>query len=303
MSIGAGFWAPGIAAPHSRFYPAHSKFQSSSNLHVQKGTLLEENRIGSISRRIEERLTATQIDLHKWTAPELRQLVLECKPKVAVFDCDGTLWSGDSGSGFMTWSIDKGLISRSTIDWIDNRHRAYRAGKVSEEQICGEMVQIYAGLRDQELRDAAARYFKKYVSPRIFPEMAELVALLRESGVDLWAVSSTNRWVIAEGVRDFGIAEDHILAAEVRVADGLITHDIVDVPTGPGKAVALKRVGLAQPDAVFGNSVHDLAMLEMARCPFPINPSPALLDAAQKNGWGYFRPAAAEGQSAAVEGE
>jgi phosphoserine phosphatase len=203
----------------------------------------------------------------------------------------------------MTWSIEKGLISRSTIDWIDNRHRAYRAGKVSEEQICGEMVQIYAGLRDQELRDAAARYFKKYVRERIFPEMAELVALLRESGVDLWAVSSTNRWVIAEGVRDFGIAEDRILAAEVRVVDGLITHDIVDVPTGAGKAVALKRVGLAQPDAVFGNSIHDLAMLQMARCPFPVNPSPALLDAAAKNGWGYFRPAAAEGQPAAVEGE
>jgi len=34
------------------------------------------------------------------------------------------------------------------------------------------------------------------------------------------AVSSTNRWVIAEGVRDFGFPEEHILAAEVRVTDG-----------------------------------------------------------------------------------
>jgi phosphoserine phosphatase len=203
----------------------------------------------------------------------------------------------------MTWSIDKGLVSRSTSDWIDNRHRAYRSGKVSEEQICGEMVQIYAGLRDQELRDAAARYVKKFIHERIFQEMADLVAELRASGVDLWAVSSTNRWVIAEAVRDFGIPEDHILAAEVRVADGLITTDIVDVPTDAGKAVALKRVGLVQPDAVFGNSIHDLAMLQMARCPFPINPSPALLDAVAKRGWGYFRPASAEGQEAAVEGE
>jgi phosphoserine phosphatase len=203
----------------------------------------------------------------------------------------------------MTWSIDKGLVSRSTSDWIDNRHRAYRSGKVSEEQICGEMVQIYAGLRDQELRDAAARYVKKFIHERIFPEMADLVAELRASGVDLWAVSSTNRWVIAEAVRDFGIPEDHILAAEVRVADGLITTDIVDVPTDAGKAVALKRVGLVQPDAVFGNSIHDLAMLQRARCPFPINPSPALLDAVAKRGWGYFRPASAEGQEAAVEGE
>jgi phosphoserine phosphatase len=60
---------------------------------------------------------------------------------------------------------------------------------------------------------------------------------------------------------------------------------------------------LANPDAVFGNSVHDLAMLEMARCAYPVNPSPALLEEAARRGWGYFRPRAAEGLQAAVGGE
>ena len=203
----------------------------------------------------------------------------------------------------MAWSLEQGLVSRSTSDWIDTRHRAYRAGQVSEVEICGEMVQIYAGLRDQELRAAAARTSRNLCATASLPEMADLVAALRAAGVDLWAVSSTNRWVIAEGVRDFGIPEDHVLAAEVRVTDGLITSEIVDVPTDAGKAVALRRVGLPHPDAVFGNSIHDLAMLEMARRPFPVNPSPALLEAAAKNGWGYFRPAAAEGVEAAVTGE
>jgi phosphoserine phosphatase len=78
---------------------------------------------------------------------------------------------------------------------------------------------------------------------------------------------------------------------------------LVDVPTGPAKAVALRRVGLSQPDAVFGNSFHDLAMLEIARSAYPVNPSPTLIEAAKEHGWGYFRPAAAEGQSGAVAGE
>lgn len=248
-------------------------------------------------------MTSTQIEVPKWSAKEFEKQVLEVKPRVAVFDCDGTLWSGDSGYGFMVWSIEQGLVSRSTSDWIDNRHRAYRAGKVSELQICGEMVQIYAGLREQELQAAAAQYVREFVRGRVFAELAGLLKTLRQRGVELWAVSSTNKWVVAEGVRPFDIPEQRVLAAEVSTVGGVIGSQIVDVPTDEGKAAALARAGLPRPDAVFGNSVHDLAMLDIAGHAFPVNPSPALLEAAARRGWGYFRPAAAEGVEAAVEGE
>jgi phosphoserine phosphatase len=248
-------------------------------------------------------LTTMQIEIPRWTAQEFERLVLEKKPKFAVFDCDGTVWSGDSGYGFMLWTLEQGLVSRSTSDWIDTRYRAYLSGKVSELEICGEMVQIYAGLREQELRAAAAQYVKEFVLQRVFPEIASLLSALQRSGVELWAVSSTNRWVVAEGVRNFGIPEERVLAADVRVVNGVISSEIVSVPTDEGKAAALKQAGLPAPDAVFGNSIHDLAMLELARFPFPVNPSPALLEAAAKNGWGYFRPQSAEGVEAAVAGE
>jgi phosphoserine phosphatase len=244
-----------------------------------------------------------QIEIPRWTAQEFERLVLESKPKVAVFDCDGTLWSCDSGYGFMVWSLEQGLVSRSASDWIDTRYRGYLAGQVSELEMCGEMVQIYAGLREQELRAAAAQYVKEFVAQHVFPEMASLLAALGHAGVELWAVSSTNRWVVAEGVRAFGIPDERVLAVEVRVTDGVICSEIVAVPTDELKAEALRRVGLPAPDAVFGNSIHDLAMLELARQAFPVNPSPALMQAAAKHGWGYFRPQAAEGAEAAVGGE
>ena len=240
-------------------------------------------------------MTQTQIDIPRWTTPEFERLVFESKPKVAVFDCDGTLWGGDAGYGFMAWTLEKGLVSRSTSDWVDTRYRDYLAGNVNELDMCGEMVQIYAGLRERELREAAARYVRKFVQPRVFAEMVALVAALKKAGVEIWAVSSTNKWVVSEGVRNFGFAEERILAAEVRVTGGLITSEILDVPTDEGKAEALKRVGIPCPDAVFGNSIHDLAMLEMARNAFPVNPSAELLEAAAKKGWGYFLPETAEG--------
>jgi phosphoserine phosphatase len=243
------------------------------------------------------------MEISAWSAQEFKKLVFENRPRVAVFDCDGTLWSGDSGVGFMEWSIEQGLVSRSTADWIDTRHRAYQAGKVSELQICGEMVQIYAGLRDQEMRAAAARFVQEFVPPRHFSEMIALVAELREAGVEIWAVSSTNKWVVAEGVRALGIPEERVLAAEVAVTDGLVTTVLLDVPTDEGKASSLKRAGLERPDAVFGNSIHDLAMLEIARHAYPVNPSPALLEAAARKGWGYFAPREAAGRAKTVGGE
>ena len=248
-------------------------------------------------------MTPAEVEVTRWNAAELERLVFALQPKVAVFDCDGTIWGGDAGYGFMVWSIEQGLVSRTASDWIDTRHRLYMAGKLSEVAICGEMTQVYAGLREDELRQAAAEFIKGHVRHRVFPEIAQLIAGLRAQGVTLWAVSSTNKWVIAEGVREFGIPEERVLAAEVRVASGLLTADLLDVPTDEGKAASLRRVGLEQPDAVFGNSIHDLAMLEIARKAFPVNPSPALLEAARQRGWGYFRPATAEGAHTAVAGE
>lgn len=248
-------------------------------------------------------MSSTQLEVTRWTAQQLEQSVLRTAPRVAIFDCDGTLWGGDSGRGFMVWTIDQGLVSRSTTDWMDSRYRAYLAGNVSELQICGDMVQMYAGLHEEELRSAASRYFNEHVRSRIFAEVATLVAALREANVELWAVSSTNKWVISEGVRDFGIPENRVLAAEVKISRGIITSELVDVPTGPAKAAALARVGLPHPDAVFGNSLHDLAMLEIASHPYPINPSLGLLEECAKRGWGFFRPREVVEAPAAVAGE
>ena len=228
----------------------------------------------------------------RYNLEEFRRAVLASAPHTAVFDCDGTLWNGDAGLGFMSWSMEAGLLSRNASDWIDARHRLYRQDKVSELEICGEMVQVYAGLRDDELRRAAARYFAQQVESQIFPEMQALVADLHAAGAEIWAVSSTNNWVIEEGVRGLGIAPERVLAAAVHVHDGLITSDLVRVPTDEGKAEALRRAGLPHPDAVFGNSIHDAAMLAIARHPFPVNPTPALAEIAAQRGWTVFYPAA-----------
>jgi phosphoserine phosphatase len=213
------------------------------------------------------------------------------KPRTAVFDFDGTLWPGDAGSGFMHWSIETGLLSPGAAEHILNRHASYHRGEVDEISICGEMTQIYSGLQEAAVRQSAATYFQQHVEPRFFKEMVALVHELQADGVEVWAVSSTNNWMIEEGVRDMHIPFNRVLAASVAIQNGHVTETLLDVPSDEGKAEALRRVGLTHPDAVFGNSVHDLAMLRMARMPFPVNPTAALAEESTKLGWPVYYPA------------
>jgi len=231
------------------------------------------------------------IGIARLTTPELRQQVLALNPKVAVFDCDGTLWSGDAGSHFMNWSMERGLLSRDLTEWIADRHRSYRRGEVSELIICGEMVQVYRSLRLEEMRAAAAEFFRTHIEKNIFPEMLSLVTELQQSGTEIWAVSSTNEWVIEEGVKRFNIPADHVLAAAVHIRDGIVTGDLRDIPTDEGKVASLKRIGVTAPDAVFGNSIHDAAMLAIARKAFPVNPSDALVEESLHRHWPVYFPA------------
>ncbi|SFS15724.1 Phosphoserine phosphatase [Granulicella pectinivorans] len=229
--------------------------------------------------------------MHVFETEDFHAAVHALAPRVAVFDCDGTLWSGDAGSTFMHWTVNSGLVSPEAAAWLRGRYAGYNAGTVDELAICGEMVQVFAGIRDGAMRQAAEAFFAEVIERNIFPEMKQLVDELHAKDVEIWAVSSTCDWVIEEGVRRFGIPPERVLAARVKVVDGLVTDELIDVPTDEGKVASLKRMGITAPDAVFGNSVHDAAMLAIARCAFPVNPTTALMERSEREGWSVYFPA------------
>jgi phosphoserine phosphatase len=216
--------------------------------------------------------------------------VLALRPRVAVFDCDGTLWSGDSGADFFYWELERGLIPPEVAQWATARYQDYKAGNVGEDTMCGEMVTINAGSSLESLQEAAEEFFSSVVEPRIFPEMLRLTRELDSIGCQVWAVSSTNDWVVREGVKRFGIPRRRVLAACVDIEDGQITDRIIRVPSGPGKATAIAEVVKKPVDVCFGNSIHDVAMLEVARHPFAVNPNPDLEKISEEKGWQIYWP-------------
>lgn len=224
------------------------------------------------------------------SAERFIQSVLDKEPAIAVFDCDGTLWEGNSGELFFDWEMERGLVSPQVAAALRDRYALYRQGGVSEDDMCGEMVTMHQGLSVAEIERAVEDFFPALIAPGIFPEMLALTLALKKSGCEVWAISSTNDWVVRYGVREFGIDDDRVIAACVYTNDGHVTDRLIRVPSGEGKAIAVREIIRRVPDAVFGNSRWDQAMLELARHAYAINPNPDLEEVARERGWNIYKP-------------
>jgi len=222
---------------------------------------------------------------------EFLDSILRLEPRVAAFDCDGTLWAGDAGERFFDWELREGdIVSRALDRPLRERYAAYKRGEVDETTMCGEMVTMHRGVSELKMMDAAARFFDQFFVAQIFSEMRDLVRRLRQNGCDVWAVSSSNEWVIRAGMKHFGIPENRILAANVELDDGLVTDRLIRVPSGSGKSEALREAVQKEVDAAFGNSRWDTEMLQMAKHAFAVNPNPDLESTAREQGWRVYFP-------------
>jgi HAD superfamily phosphoserine phosphatase-like hydrolase len=219
--------------------------------------------------------------------------IVHLEPKVAAFDCDGTLWSGDVGERFFDWELRSGeVVSPALEQPMRDRHAAYRRGEVDETTMCGEMVTMHRGIEESKLMAAAGWFFDQYFVEQIFPEMLELVRRLQENGCEVWAVSSSNEWLIRAAMRHVNIPESRVLAGKVELDGGVATDRLIRVPSGPGKPAALREVARKEIDTAFGNSRWDAEMLAIAKCPVAVNPNPDLESLARERAWLIYFPEA-----------
>lgn len=224
------------------------------------------------------------------TQSEFIESILRLSPRFAAFDCDGTMWSSDAGETFFDWEIRRGLVTAEVGRSMRERYTDYKAGKVSEHDMCGEMVSVHRGLSEAAVMEAATDFMTHSFPGRIFPEMRELVLELTKQGCEIWAVSSSNEWVIRAGLKPLGISPERIIATKAVIEDGVVTDRLVRIPAAAGKAEALREIARKDVDAAFGNSRFDTEMLAMAKHAFAINPNPDLEATARQRGWNVYFP-------------
>lgn len=200
--------------------------------------------------------------------PDFQKAITEAisdpmRDKIACFDGDGTLWSYDIGEAFFRFLIAGRLLKG--VDYQRPLYEEYEE-RVQRNRTDGyaSIVAMMAGLQEKDVIQWAEQI--AYVWPSYRKEMISLVQGLKSCGFDVWVVSASNKWVVIPAVRRFGIDENHVIAIESEVKDGILTDKVIEpIPCEKGKVEAIKQRIRRQPLLACGDSMGDYEMLCYAK--------------------------------------
>jgi HAD superfamily hydrolase (TIGR01490 family) len=216
--------------------------------------------------------------------------------RLALFDLDHTLLSGDSDTLWCDFLVRQGLLDAG----FDTRNRqmaaAYTAGSVTPAIYCNFYASTLAGHGEAYWQPLRERFLQEEIRPRIPADARALLQQHRESGHTLVLTTATNRVVSALTAADLEV--DHYLATEVEMIDGLFTgrtQGVLNMRTGKVERLRAWLQQQQQPESVLKqasfhtDSINDLPLLSVVRRPVVVDPDPRLESAARRKGWPVLR--------------
>ena len=213
--------------------------------------------------------------------------------RLALFDLDHTLLTGDSDVLWCEFLMDHGVLDRAEFQpRNDDMARRYREGSVSAEEFCAFYVATLAGRTLHEWRPWRERFLHEIVAPQIPASARELVESHRARGDRVVMTTATNRVLTELTAQHLHI--DDLLATEVEIVDGRCTGRTTGVLNmREGKVTRLHAwlgaQGLAPEaiaDAVFySDSINDLPLLLKVAEPVVVDPDAQLRAHALTAGW------------------
>ena len=214
-------------------------------------------------------------------------------PRLALFDLDHTLLSGDSDVLWCEFLMNEGLLDRAEFGPLNaDMARRYREASVGAHDFCNFYVATLAGRTLAEWRPVCRRFLDEVVAPRIPPSAHALVESRRACGDRLVMTTATNRVLTEMTAQHLRIAD--LLATEVEVVDGVCTGRTSGVLNMHyGKVVRLQTwlaeqslpAGLLAEAVFYSDSSNDLPLLEAVAEPVIIDPDPSLRRHADLAGW------------------
>ena len=211
--------------------------------------------------------------------------------RLALFDLDNTLLTGDSDYEWGQFLVDRGVLDRDTYE-AQNRtyYEQYVAGTLDIHEYLGFALRPLAAHAPAELEKWHAEFMQLRILPMITPAAR---ALVKRHAAELCAiVTATNSFITAPIAREFGVP--HLVATEPEKRDGRFTGRVSGTPCfREGKIERLEawlgglghRLGDFDESTFYSDSHNDLPLLERVSRPVAVDPDPALAAEARRRGW------------------
>ncbi|HEY6992881.1 MAG TPA: HAD-IB family hydrolase [Xanthobacteraceae bacterium] len=222
----------------------------------------------------------------------------------AFFDFDGTLIDGYSAVAYFTDRLRRREMSLGEA--ADVIRVAWRGDmdEIEFADVIRKAVAEWAGHPEEELAELWSRLFKERIASQLFPEGWSLVKAHQKMGHTVAIASSATRYQTAPIAEELGI--EHLLCTRATVRNGRLTGGVEGAPLwGAGKADAVRdfarthKIALSRSHG-YANGNEDVAFLRTVGHATAVNPKPALVEAAQREGWTVLRFPARRNASAAI---
>lgn len=223
------------------------------------------------------------------------------QPKLALFDLDNTLLSGDSDYEWGRFLAAKGVVDRAEREAKNQVfYDDYKAGRLDITAFLAFQLQPLAAVDRAELDRWHAEFLDERIKPLIGAAARDLVQRHRAAGDICAVVTATNSFVTGPIIREFGI--DHLIATVPACENGRFNGKVRGEPAfREGKVTRvtawLEALGLCWQSLAsshfYSDSLNDLPLLEKVSHPVAVDPDATLRAHASAAGWPIISLAAA----------
>ena len=199
----------------------------------------------------------------------LNSTIIMSTRKVAVFDGDGTVFGqvpfylADEALYAYADEVYKGRMDKLAKDKLAILDKMVKDGNNVGKPYVENRVHFLAGMTPEEIEMMGYNCYHKSYRGKMYPEMKELIANLKEYGFEVWILTASPELLYQKFMsEELGIPVTQILGAKCVVANGRTTGEIIPpIPQDDGKAVTIETFIKAKPLIVGGNSRGDMDMI------------------------------------------
>lgn len=198
----------------------------------------------------------------------LNGTIITGQRKVAVFDCDGTLF------GQVPYYLADEALYSFALKHYANKEDSLSKKKMffvnrmlhennSDIQYEKDRINFIAGMPVEAVSKIGFDCYKEKYRAKFYPQMMQLLADLKAYGFEIWVISASPEILYQGFVHEaLAIPLSRIIGIRSVIHNDRVTNELVlPVPQNGGKADAIQTIIKARPLFAAGNSRGDMEMM------------------------------------------